>query len=329
MASCRITEGWSIFIESKIVQTIDELRLPKDFISTVSKWYAPVAEDVAFLAHMQANAMVIGVQGCQGSGKSTLSHFLKVMLGEQHGLSAAVLSIDDFYLTKPQRKILARDVHSLLSTRGVPGTHDVALALSVISSLSELQEGEVCLVPRFDKAADDRVPKEQWSAVSGAVDVIILEGWCVGLTAQEEGELFSAVNELERQQDSDLVWRQYVNKLLRGEYSKLFESLDYLLMIHVPSFTCVYQWRLLQEQKLIESLEQTNKSASSSLQSAVNQTMSPEQLCHFISHYQRLTEHALKTLPGRADWLLTMDEHHRFTGLERRLTKLKKDVGNG
>ena len=35
---------------------------------------------------------------------------------------------DDFYLTQAQRQDLAQQIHPLLKSRGVPGTHDVPLA---------------------------------------------------------------------------------------------------------------------------------------------------------------------------------------------------------
>ena len=40
------------------------------------------------------------------------------------------VSIDDFYKTRKDRKLLSKNKHSLLMTRGVPGTHDIDLMLS-------------------------------------------------------------------------------------------------------------------------------------------------------------------------------------------------------
>ena len=74
---------------------------------------------------------VLAISGLQGSGKSTLAAQV-VALADQRGLRAAALSIDDFYLTRAKRQRLARQVHPLLLTRGPPGTHDLALALSLI-----------------------------------------------------------------------------------------------------------------------------------------------------------------------------------------------------
>ena len=86
-----------------------------------------------------------------------------------------MLGIDDFYLTKDQRVELAARVHPLLATRGPPGTHDID---ALIGALMSLLEGRSVEVPVFDKGIDDRSGTR---AVSGPVDRVIVEGWCVGV----------------------------------------------------------------------------------------------------------------------------------------------------
>ena len=44
--------------------------------------------------------------------------------------------------------------------------------------------------------------------------------------------------------------------------------------------------------------------------------MNEEELLRFISHYQRLTKHALASLPVKADWLLQLDKNHRIISLD-------------
>ena len=70
---------------------------------------------------------VIGLSGLQGSGKSTLAAQI-IAAAKEERIDATAISIDDFYLGRASRKALARTVHPLLKTRGVPGTHDPALA---------------------------------------------------------------------------------------------------------------------------------------------------------------------------------------------------------
>ena len=86
------------------------------------------------LAATEKRPVVIGICGAQGSGKSTLSQAAAdALLGQ--GQRVAVLSLDDLYLTPAERQVLAREVHPLFATRGVPGTHDVELGHAVLDAL--------------------------------------------------------------------------------------------------------------------------------------------------------------------------------------------------
>ena len=133
-----------------------------------------------------------------------------------HGVAAVVLSLDDFYLTKDERRQLAVDIHPLLMTRGVPGTHDVPLLLNTIE---QLRAGDRVPLPVFDKASDDRAAIQHWRMSDPGTELIILEGWCVGLSPQPTAQLGLSVNDLEREQDADLVWRQTINQQLSGTYA--------------------------------------------------------------------------------------------------------------
>ena len=71
-----------------------------------------------------------------------------------------------------------------------------------------------------------------------------------------------------------------------------------------PSFECVYQWRWEQEEKLIRKQSQNpNKE---------NLTLNKESLKKFISHYQRITEHSLETLPQKMHQLYELDEKRQI-----------------
>ena len=281
-------------VQEYIKSEIATLRLPVDFAETVKRWYQPVAEDVASRRARSSTPLVIGVQGVQGSGKSTLARFLQLILQNEHALRAAVLSLDDFYLTHRERFELAETIHPLLITRGVPGTHDVHLAREIIGILRKLGPGQQVAIPRFNKAIDDREPASNWDSISGPVDIIIFEGWCVGADAQPADALRQPANTLEAEADSDGVWRKYVNDQLKQEYATLFSCLDKLAVLSAPSFNCVFRWRLLQEQKLKEKWEQEQPNQPCKIQT-------PEQLRRFISHYERISRHCLATLPAKAD----------------------------
>jgi D-glycerate 3-kinase len=138
-------------------------RLPEAFASIARNFYAPLADWVEKqLVARGRSGYVLGINGAQGTGKSTLSNFLAQRLGALHHRRVVELSIDDIYLTRRERERLARDVHPLLVTRGVPGTHDVALGIETIKQLRDLDEGQTLAVPRFDKAQDDQSPRASW-----------------------------------------------------------------------------------------------------------------------------------------------------------------------
>ena len=232
---------------------------------------------------------VIGLCGPQGSGKSTIARYTAQLLARRR-MRAVVLSLDDFYLTRDARERLAREVHPLLATRGPPGTHDVALAGAVIDQLRS--KGKVAL-PRFDKAADNRAPRATWETVASPVDVILLEGWCVGAVSQGRAALVTPVNDLERIEDPQAVWRTYVNNQLDGPYQALFARLHDLILLEPPSFEVVARWRAEQEAKL---------------RAKGGGGMEESQIARFVAHYERLTRWILAEMPARADWVITLDK---------------------
>jgi D-glycerate 3-kinase len=242
-------------------------------------------------------AFVVGICGPQGSGKTTTVRVVAALLAAR-GLMVATLSLDDLYLPRADREALAREVHPLLRTRGVPGTHDVALGLAVLDGLAG--EGETAL-PRFDKAADDRAPAEAWPVVAGPVDIVLFEGWCVGARPEPAEALAAPVNALERERDAEGAWRAHVNAALAGPYRALFARLDLLVLFTAPDFETVLAWRLEQEAKLRERLAATGQGGA----------MTDDQVAVFVQHYERLTRHITREMPARADLVVALDRGRR------------------
>ncbi len=236
--------------------------------------------------------LLVGINGAQGSGKSTLAARLKDHLTARHRRSGAVLSLDDLYLTRQERLALARKVHPLCATRGVPGTHDVALGLHILASLRGAGPATATRLPRFDKLADDR--SAECVEHVGRPDVILFEGWCVGAEPQPAAALAAPINALERAEDDEGVWRQWANDHLQTEYQELWRAIDVLVMIQVPDLDFVIDARLQQEKELAAADPERTP-------------MSRAQIAHFVAHYERLTRHMWATLPARADVLLTRD----------------------
>lgn len=233
-------------------------------------------------ARPDSRPMVLGLCGAQGSGKSTLAVAL-VEAARAQDLAAATLSLDDLYLTRADRAGLARHVHPLLATRGVPGTHDVALGLDL---LARIDAGNAVRLPRFDKASDDRVCEADWEH-AGPLDLLVFEGWCVGAVAQAEAALADPVNALEAGEDADGRWRHWVNAQLAGGYQRLFARIDRQVLLAAPEFAVVQDWRLEQER-------------------AGAGVMDAAAVARFIQHYERLTRHILAEMPGRADLVIRL-----------------------
>jgi D-glycerate 3-kinase len=232
---------------------------------------------------------VLGICGAQGSGKSTLVAALAQRL-ENDGLRVAALSLDDLYLTRPERQRLAREVHPLLATRGVPGTHDVALGLATIAALAR---GEAALLPRFDKGSDDRLPESGWPRAPADADLLLLEGWCLGAAPQAKADLARSVNALEVEEDAGGSWRAQANAALSGPYRQLFAAIDRLVLLAAPNWEVVAKWREQQEAEL----RRTAPGA-----------MDPAKVARFIQHYERLTRWILTEMPQRADLTVRLGE---------------------
>ncbi len=242
---------------------------------------------------------ILGLSGLQGSGKSTLARVVKAQANAR-GWATEVLSLDDFYYARSEREALARDVHPLLRTRGVPGTHEIELLLSVLAAVPQASDRLAVTYPRFDKGRDTRVPPSRWPRITKRPTLVIVEGWALGIRPQALGALARPINALERDEDPDGTWRHWVNKQLRG-YQPLWRKFDALIVLQAPNWDIVRRWRGEQEQELVA------RHAPLAMDAAT--------MDHFLMHFERLSRHALETLPGLADTVVEYDDERHVTGL--------------
>lgn len=242
---------------------------------------------------------ILGLSGLQGSGKSTLARVMKAE-AEARSWPTDVLTLDDFYYPRSEREALAREIHPLLRTRGVPGTHEIELLLSVLAALPQASEKLPVTWPRFDKGRDTRIPPSRWPRVSRPPKLVILEGWALGLRPQLQAALETPVNELEREEDPDGSWRRWVNKQLRA-YQPLWRKLDALIVLQAPNWDVVRRWRSEQEEVLLARHAPL--------------AMGADAMVHFLAHFERLSRHALASLPPLADTVVEYDDNRHVTGL--------------
>ena len=158
--------------------------------------------------------MIIGLAGGQGTGKTTITSIISIILKKYFKLNIFKISIDDFYKTRKQRTLLSKNKHPLLMTRGVPGTHDIDIMLNFFKKI-KVKKFKILKLPKFNKAVDDRCKKSLWYKIQSKPDVVILEGWCVGARSQNFNRIKKTINSLEKIHDKNFKWRQYVNYQLK------------------------------------------------------------------------------------------------------------------
>lgn len=182
------------------------------------------------------------------------------------------LSLDDVYLTRSERAVMAREIHPLFAVRGPPGTHDLDLLERTITALSTAGPDDQTLIPVFDKLADDRAPVHAWRRFAGRPAAILIDGWCLGATVQAAQA--SPLNALERLKDPDGVWRGAIERFVGGVYLDLASRLDQTVFLRAPGFDVVLDWRCEQEEGLR------------------GRALSPaerEGMAAFVRHFERLT----------------------------------------
>ena len=268
-----------------------------DKIGKLNSFYLPLSDWIYSIYKKDKETKIIGLSGGQGAGKSTITEILKFIIKKKYGLELCVFSIDDFYKTKTERAKMSKNIHPLFLTRGVPGTHDLNLIIKTIKKLKK-RKFKTVLIPKFDKSTDDRFKKIKWQKIKRRPQIIIFEGWCIGARHQKYIELKRPLNLIEKEYDSDLIWRKSVNNLLKKQYKKLFNEIDKLVYLKAPSFNHILRWRWLQEQKMKLTLK--NK-----------RTMSKSQIKKFIMFYERITKNMMKNFSKISDLTIFLDESHR------------------
>ncbi|MGA9342685.1 MAG: kinase [Rhodanobacteraceae bacterium] len=249
----------------------------------------------------RTGSLLIGLSGLQGSGKSTLARQL-VDTAADRDIEAIEMSIDDFYLTRQQRRQLARTVHPLLATRGVPGTHDLGLLAGTLAAVRQAAPEHPARLPEFDKGRDGRLPISRWRSIATPPRWIILEGWCVGIPAESSAALSKPCNALEHRRDADGYWRRWINARLATDYRSLWARFDALIALQAPDFDIVRTWREEPEREL----RKHNAPGA----------MSRSELRQFLMFYERLSRQALRAMPGIADITIAIDHQRQVRSVK-------------
>jgi len=268
-------------------------RMIKSFLIPLCFWISKKAN--------KKRPYIVGLAGGQGTGKTTISSLVQIILIKFFRLKVFRISIDDFYKTRKERISLSKRVHPMLLTRGVPGTHDINMMLSFFKKIKNKKFKKLNL-PTFDKAKDDRFNKKYWYDLKNKPDVIIFEGWCVGAKSEKNNTLKKTINSMEKTKDQKQTWRKYVNQQLKSKYKNLYSQLNCLIYLKASSFSLLQKWRLKQESKLwLNTKKKTNL-----------KIMSKGDVINFMQTYQRITQNMFKKTPKYASIILNLNSNHQI-----------------
>ncbi len=241
------------------------------------------------------------MSGGQGTGKTTISSLIKIILTKYFKLKVFRISIDDFYKTRKERIGLSKRIHNMLLTRGVPGTHDIRMMTNFFKKIKSKNFKRLKL-PTFNKAIDDRFDRKYWYDLKVKPDVIIFEGWCVGARSEKNTTLKKSINLMEKTKDQKQIWRRYVNQQLKSKYKNLYSQLNCLIFLKAKNFSVLQKWRLKQERKL--KAKSKNKSKS--------KIMNKEDVLNFMQTYQRITQNMFKNTPKYASIIFNLNSNHQI-----------------
>ncbi|KAL1936160.1 hypothetical protein VTP01DRAFT_294 [Rhizomucor pusillus] len=229
---------------------------------------------------LPSRPFVVGVSGCQGSGKTTLCDTLSHLLrNSPHNLNVISFSLDDFYLTRSdQARLTAENPgNGLLQFRGQPGSHDLDLAQTTLNCLILANQEAArdkgvpisVLIPSYDKSLygglGDRKARSEWTTTYGPYDIILFEGWSQGfkpLPADELERVYReacAANEKgscllhSRLPQHSLAHLIKMNESLKQYEDKLYPFFDIFIHLSPAKLEQVYDWRLQQEHHMKET----------------------------------------------------------------------------
>ena len=268
----------------------------KKKIINLKKIYIPMSFWIEKEYQKKERTLFLGLSGGQGSGKTTITGILKIILKKYFKRKIKTVSIDDFYKTLRERKNMSKKIHPIFKTRGVPGTHDTSSIKNFFIKIKK-KKFKKFKIPKFAKNLDDRLKKKYWYNVNERPEIVILEGWCVGAKSQSQSLIKKPINDLEKSEDKQMIWRKHVNHKLKNDYKKIFSKIDHFIFIKIPNFKVVFKWRFLQESKLRKNSYLNNK------------TMSYNEIKRFIMFYERITLQMIKDLSKSASMLMMLKKN--------------------
>jgi D-glycerate 3-kinase len=209
------------------------------------KLWLPLSIKIHHKKINKQNVFIQGILGSQGTGKTTLTKILALIL-QFLGWKTISISLDDLYKTYQERQEL-KIYDPRLIWRGPPLTHDINLGLQLFNNLQKKEVTEI-LIPHFDKSAYNGMGDRTNFETINKPDIVLFEGWFIGVKPIEES-LFNYPPQPILTPE-DIEFAKDNNKRLL-DYLPLWEKLDSLIILSPKDYRFSLQWRKEAEQKMI------------------------------------------------------------------------------
>ncbi|EAZ94248.1 hypothetical protein [Crocosphaera chwakensis] len=276
-----------------------------DILSFLWKLWLPLAIELSEEKNKQKSTLIQGILGGQGTGKTTLSHILCLIL-KQLDYQTITISIDDFYKTYHERQKLKK-IDPRFIWRGPPGTHDVELAINVLNQLKNPNNSDSILIPRFDKSLwngqGDRIEPETMAHP----DIVLFEGWFLGVRPIDKTHFNDAPLPIKTEEDKQFA--KDINEQLKA-YLPLWEKLDRLIILYPQDYHFSKQWR---------------KQAEAKMRASGKTGMNEQEVDKFVDYFWKALHPQLFITPlakdpHLIDLVITIDKNHRPQKIEKYLT---------
>ncbi|MEA5512104.1 glycerate kinase [Crocosphaera sp. UHCC 0190] len=233
----------------ELEKTYQKLELERnDILSILWRFWLPLSIQLAEKRNKLERPLIQGILGGQGTGKTTLSTIIRLIL-KQLGYTTIDISLDDLYKTYAERQKL-KAIDPRLIWRGPPGTHDIELGIKVLNQLRDPHNSQPISIPRFDKSLwngqGDRIEPE----IIKQADIILFEGWFLGVSPIDETNFNNSPDPIKTEEDRQFA--KDINQKLK-DYLPLWKPLDSLMVLYPLDYHFSKEWRKEAEQQMIAS----------------------------------------------------------------------------